>query len=73
MSFSADAEDACLTVHNAQNVSMGVTEDAPDAELRVLSNFQLSSKGGSRIKLYGDPKITILDFLDTSMLEKEKN
>lgn len=48
-------------------------EDSPDAEIRALSNFQLSSKGGSRTKLYGDPKITILDFLDTSRLEKEKD
>ena len=50
-----------------------ITEDSPDAEIRALSNFQLSSKGGSKTKLYGDPKITISDFLDTSRLEKEKN
>ncbi|MEH6618732.1 GIN domain-containing protein [Maribacter arcticus] len=50
-----------------------ITEDSPDAEIRALSNFQLSSKGGAKTKLYGDPKITILDFLDTSRLEKEKN
>jgi len=50
-----------------------ITEDSPDAEIRALSNFQLSSKGGSKTKLYGDPKITISGFLDTSRLEKEKN
>ena len=50
-----------------------VTEDSPNAEIRALSNFQLSSRGGSRIKLYGDPKITISDFLDTSRLEKGNN
>ena len=50
-----------------------ITEDSPNAEVRVLSNFQLSSKGGSRTKLFGDPKITISDFLDTSRLEKENN
>lgn len=48
-------------------------EDSPDAEIRALNNFQLSSKGGSRTKLFGNPKITILDFLDTSRLEKEIN
>ena len=38
LSFSADAEDACLTVHNAQNVSMGVTEDAPDVSAGLCIN-----------------------------------
>ncbi|MDP5062261.1 MAG: DUF2807 domain-containing protein [Maribacter sp.] len=50
-----------------------VTEDAPDVEIRALNTLQLSSKGGTRTKLYGDPQITILDFLDTSRLEKERN
>lgn len=50
-----------------------VTEDSPNAEIRALNNFQLSSRGGSRTKLYGDPKITISDFLDTSRLEKGNN
>lgn len=50
-----------------------VTEDAPDVEVRALNTLQLSSKGGTRTKLYGEPKITILDFLDTSRLEKERN
>ncbi|TLP82280.1 GIN domain-containing protein [Maribacter sp. ACAM166] len=48
-------------------------EDSPDAEIRALNNFILNSKGASKTKLYGDPKITIVDFLDTSRLEKEKN
>lgn len=50
-----------------------VTEDAPDVEVRALNTLQLSSKGGTRTKLYGEPQITILDFLDTSRLEKERN
>jgi hypothetical protein len=50
-----------------------VTEDSPNAEIRALGNFQLSSRGNTKTKLYGDPKITISDFLDTSRLEKEKN
>lgn len=50
-----------------------VAEDSPDAEIRALEGFQLSSKGASKTKLYGNPKITIIDFLDTSTLEKEKD
>lgn len=48
-------------------------EDSSDAEIRALNDIQLSSKGGSKTKLYGDAKITILDFLDTARLEKESN
>ena len=50
-----------------------IAEDSPDAEIRALNTFQLSSKGAAKTKLYGDAKITISDFLDTSRLEKEKN
>ena len=50
-----------------------MAEDSPDAEINALNEFQLSSKGGSKTKLYGNPKITIVDFLDTSRLEKGSN
>tara|TARA_R110000744_G_scaffold50555_3_gene109237 strand:- start:1290 stop:2117 length:828 start_codon:yes stop_codon:yes gene_type:complete len=50
-----------------------ITEDSPDIEIRALNTLQLSSKGSTRTKLYGEAKITILDFLDTSRLEKERN
>lgn len=60
---------------NASELESGevllVAEDSPDAAVRALNGFQLSSKGASKTKLYGNPKITILDFLDTSQLEKE--
>lgn len=50
-----------------------IAEDSPDVEVRALNTLQLSSKGATKTKLYGDSDITILDFLDTSRLEKEKN
>lgn len=60
---------------NASELESGevllIAEDSPDAAVRALNGFQLSSKGASKTKLYGNPKITILDFLDTSQLEKE--
>jgi len=55
------------------NYVLVVAEDSPDIEVRALNTLQLSSKGGTRTKLYGEPEITILDFLDTSRLEKERN
>jgi hypothetical protein len=50
-----------------------ILEDSPDARVNVLEDFQLSSRGSSKTSLYGNPKITILDFLDTSQLDKENN
>lgn len=55
------------------NYVLVVAEDSPDIEVRALNTLQLSSKGGTRTKLYGEPEITILDFLDKSRLEKERN
>ena len=50
-----------------------ISEDSPNAQVNVLEDFQLSSRGASKTSLYGNPKITILDFLDTSQLDKENN
>ncbi|CAN0569689.1 unnamed protein product [Ectocarpus sp. 12 AP-2014] len=49
------------------------SEDSPDARVNVVSEFELSSKGASKTSLYGNPKITISEFLDTSQLHKENN
>ncbi|MFT6795592.1 MAG: hypothetical protein ACJART_000727 [Maribacter sp.] len=49
------------------------SEDSPDAKVYVMDEFKLSSKGTSKTSLYGNPKITILEFLDTSQLHKENN
>ena len=50
-----------------------ISEDSPSAQVNVIEDFQLSSRGSSKTSLYGNPKITILDFLDTSQLDKENN
>jgi hypothetical protein len=50
-----------------------IAEDSPNARMQVLNEFELSSRGASKTSLYGNPKITILDFLDTSQLHKENN
>ena len=66
--------NSALKASNLQsNDVLVIAEDSPDVEVRALNTIQLSSKGATRTKLYGDAEITILDFLDTSRLEKEKN
>lgn len=47
-------------------------EESSDAGLNVSENIELSSRGNSKTHLYGNGKIVILDFLDTSQLLKEK-
>ncbi|WP_036196272.1 GIN domain-containing protein [Maribacter antarcticus] len=48
-------------------------EDSPEASIYVIDKFELSSKGTAKTSLYGNPKITITEFLDTSQLHKENN
>lgn len=50
-----------------------ITEDSPNAHIQAINEFELSSRGASKTSLYGNPKITMLDFLDTSQLHKENN
>lgn len=47
-------------------------EESPNARLNAIENIELSSRGSSKTHLYGNGKIVILDFLDTSQLHKEK-
>lgn len=45
-------------------------EESSDANIYAVTNFDLSSKGSSRVNLYGNPTIRISEFLDTSKLHK---
>ena len=47
-------------------------EESPNARLNALENIELSSRGSSKIHLYGNAKIIIHDFLNTSQLHKEE-
>lgn len=49
------------------------SEDSPNAKIYALEEFNLASKGGAKTSLYGNPKIVITEFLDTSQLHKENN
>lgn len=49
-----------------------VLEESPTARLYALKSLELSSKGSSKTYFYGDGKVVMLDFLDTSQLHKEK-
>ncbi len=47
-------------------------EDDPVAHIYAHGDLELSAKGRSRVYLYGTPKVTILDFLDTAQLIKKE-
>ena len=47
-------------------------EDGSDAVLQALEEIDISSRGTSKINLYGHGKINILEFLDSAQLRKQK-
>lgn len=47
-------------------------EESPEAKIFVVDSLNLSAKGASKTYLYGTPKITIIDFLDTAQLLKKE-
>ena len=49
-----------------------IAEGSPSARVYASTIFELTSKGSSKTYLSGDPKIDIIEFLDTSELHKEK-
>lgn len=49
-----------------------IAEGSPSAKVNASKDFELTSRGSSKIYLSGDAKIDIIDFLDTSELHKEK-
>ena len=46
-------------------------ENSANVRLNSYRDLELSSKGNSRTQLYGNPQITILEFLDSSQLIKK--
>lgn len=49
-----------------------ISQDSPSADVYARNDFELTSSGSSKTHLYGNPKIEIIEFLDTSELHKEK-
>lgn len=47
------------------------SEDAPDVRVHALNELDISAKGSSKISIYGNPRIIMTEFLDTSELHKE--
>jgi hypothetical protein len=52
---------------------LATLEERSSAAVYAFKSLILSSRGSSRTYLYGDPKITISEFLDTSELIKRKD
>ena len=48
-------------------------EESATARINAFRAMKLKSRGSAKTYLYGDPKITILEFLDTSQLIKKKD
>ncbi len=44
-----------------------------DARIDVTDDLQLTSRGSAKTHVHGNGKITLVEFLDTSQLHKEKN
>lgn len=55
----------------AASVKLNIGESA-DANVYAYREFELGSKGNGKTYLYGTPKITITEFLDTSQLIKRE-
>lgn len=47
-------------------------QDSSSAEVNVKSTIELTSTGSSKTYVYGDGKIDLIEFLDTSELHREK-
>lgn len=47
-------------------------QNSASAEVNVKSNVELTSSGSSKTYVYGDAKIELIDFLDTSELHRRK-
>ncbi|MBU2940771.1 DUF2807 domain-containing protein [Lacinutrix sp. C3R15] len=65
---SSDFSAKNLTI-NTCNLT---TEDSSDATVHVLHDLTLDTSGSSEVYLYGNPKITINAFKDTSTLHKKE-
>jgi hypothetical protein len=51
---------------------IAILQESSNAEVNAKKDFELSSSGSSKAYLYGDGKIKVIDFLDTSELHKKK-
>lgn len=79
--FEGEVEHMDLTIINSSNFTAKnldintcniVTEDSSDATIHVINELTLDTSGSSDVYLYGDPKITIDSFRDTSTLQKKE-
>ena len=64
------------TKFTGQKMESGVVkiqvEESASARVNSFRAIELKSRGSAKTYLYGDPEITILEFLDTSQLIKKK-
>ncbi|MFD2824308.1 GIN domain-containing protein [Lacinutrix iliipiscaria] len=79
--IEGDVDYLTLTTINASdfsaknlsiNTCIVTTEDSSDATIQVIDEVTIETSGSSEIYLYGDPKITINNFKDTSSIHKKE-
>ncbi len=66
-----DNTDLKATKLQAEGIE-AILEGSAKAKVHARTDFQLTSRGSSKIYLSGEAKIDIIEFLDTSELHKEK-
>ncbi|WP_299431583.1 DUF2807 domain-containing protein [uncultured Maribacter sp.] len=63
-----------LKAERLQSSTVSATlSESPSARVYASDTIELSSSGSSKTYFYGDGKMVLLDFLDTSELHKKKN
>lgn len=74
-------DDLVATLHEKSNLKaeklqalnvQAYFKDSSEGRVFASKDFELSSSGSSKTYFYGDGKITLMEFLDTSQLNKEK-
>ena len=66
-------ENSNLKAEKLESEAVYLTlEESATADINSTKILQLSSSGNARTHLYGEGKVEIIDFLDTSELHKEK-
>jgi len=65
---SSDFSAKNLSIENAEVI----TEDSSDVTIQVTEELILETSGSSEVYLYGNPKITLNSFKDTSTIHKKE-
>ncbi|WP_343487490.1 DUF2807 domain-containing protein [Allomuricauda sp. d1] len=67
-------DDAKLKARKLEAATIKLmANSAANVQINAFKALELSASGNSRVQLYGNPKITVLEFLDTTQLVKRED